>query len=89
MGAFPDECEAAGLDVKQVDRIAKRLESAARDARKLGLEVFGGSGSASLRVMERGDTERALVVADISGGSWNGGDGSYGPDENGLNRGES
>lgn len=83
------ECEAAGLDPKAVARIAQRLNSAAKDARALGLEVFGGSGSGSLRVSSRGQEERALIVASMDDGSWNGGDGGAHEDENGLLRGES
>lgn len=88
MGEMIDECEAAGLDPIEVGRIAARLARAAKDARRLGLIVFGGSGRGSLRTISTDTEMRSLVVATIDGGSWDGGDGSFGPDADGLNRGE-
>jgi len=38
-----EECEAAGLDPKEVKRIAKGLSRYANQAKELGLTVFGGS----------------------------------------------
>jgi hypothetical protein len=88
MSANFDECEAAGLDFKTVDRIAKRLERAGRDAAKLGLTVFGGAGSGSLRI--RPDPlGPQLIIADINGGSWDGGDGAERYGDDGLKWGES
>ncbi len=79
------ECTAAGLDPDEVERIARRLERAGRDAKKLGIHIFGGSGSGSLRF----DTpEGPLIVAQLTGGSWDGGDGGTMPDSEGLMRGE-
>ena len=84
-----EECLAAGLDPKAVLAIARRLDRAGRDARKLGLVVFGGSGHGSLRFADgRGVRDRMLVVADLGPGGWDGGDGACLPDENGLLRGE-
>lgn len=79
-----DECAAAGLDPEAVKGIARRISRAALDARRLGLTVFGGSGSGSLRFDDGGNGP--LIVADL-GGSFDGGDGA----ENfrsGLRRGE-
>lgn len=88
MAALYDECIAAGLDPAVVGRIAGRISRAARDAQKLGLIVFGGSGFGSLRTIEHDGDDRALVVAMIDGGSWDGGDGGCGPSSDGLTRGE-
>jgi hypothetical protein len=84
-----EECEAADLDPAEVDRIAKRINRAAADARKLGLEVFGGSSSGSLRVFSDGNRGVGqLVVAEMTNGSWNGGDGATDRNHDGLMRGE-
>ncbi|WP_217495096.1 hypothetical protein [Vibrio sonorensis] len=45
-----DECIAAELDPKEVRRIAKGLTRYAKQAEALGLTIFGGSGSGSLRI---------------------------------------
>ncbi|MBN9459002.1 MAG: hypothetical protein J0I54_20410 [Bosea sp.] len=87
MLANEDECRAMGLDVKAVDRIARRINRAMKDANRLGLILFGGAGSGSLRgdADERG---RRLIVADFDGTNWDGGDGGGGQCEDGLLRGE-
>lgn len=51
------ECEAAGLDPKEVRRIAAGLSRYAREAAALGLEIFGGSGTGDLRT--EADARRA------------------------------
>jgi hypothetical protein len=80
------ECEAAGVDPEAVRRIARRLSAAAREAEALGLHVFGGTGTGTLRSRDAGDG--ALVLAKIDG-AFDGGDGGYGPEEpDGLLRGE-
>lgn len=85
MIVYESECLAAGLDPAEVRRIARRIERAAKDAQRLGLQVFGGSTSGSLRFDDGG--RRPLIVADM-GGSWSGGDGAAMPDDAGLLRGE-
>lgn len=89
---YDAECRAAGIDPEAVSRIARRMERAARDAQKLGLTVFGGSGSGSLRVTSSaiGATimDGNIVVAHIDGGLWDGGDGACGRGPDGLMRGE-
>ena len=79
------EIEAAGLDVEEVRRIAKGLQRYAKQAQALGIIIFGGSGTGSLRA--RDDEERHLVLANISG-YFDGGDGAEQPDSDGLIRGE-
>lgn len=85
MRIYEREIGAAGLDVEEVKRIARGLDRYARQAQAMGMIVFGGSGSGSLRA--RDDQEQCLVLADIDG-TFDGGDGSYGPDADGLMRGE-
>lgn len=77
------ECESAGLDPASVARLAKLLDRAGKEAQRLGLSVFGGSGSGSLRHSTTG-----LIVADITHGHWDGGDGAERIGEDGLRYGE-
>lgn len=85
MHIYEREIEAAGLDADEVKRIARGLERYAKQAQAMGLIIFGGSGSGSLRA--RDDQEQCLVLASI-GGQWDGGDGAAAPDADGLMRGE-
>lgn len=91
MHAYENECEAAGLDPKEVERIAKGLSRYARQADKLGIGIFGGSGSGSLRFRDEAgkniEDGRALVIADIDG-QFDGGDGACDDAADGLLRGE-
>lgn len=80
-----DECLAAGLDPAQVRRIAKGLSRYAKEAKSLGVEVFGGSGFGQLRFDDGGDGK--LIVAELDG-LFDGGDGASGPRDDGLMRGE-
>ena len=81
-----DECIAANLDPKEVERIAKGISRYAKQASALGMHIFGGgSFSGSLRVW--GDGVGSLIVADLEG-NFEGGDGAAQEDENGLLRGE-
>ncbi|QYC52569.1 hypothetical protein [Salmonella phage SSBI34] len=87
MYANVDECEAAGLDPKEVERIAKGLSRYGRQAAALGIQIFGGgSYSGSLRFVQHGE-QGALVIADLDG-MFEGGDGATFPDKDGLLRGE-
>ena len=81
------ECEAAGLDPKEVEKVAKGLARQLKSAKALGIYVFGGSGSGSLRY-DDGTGKGSLVVADCLPGTVDGGDGATFPDEDGLLRGE-
>ena len=80
------ECEAAGVDPAKVESIARRLSKAAREAQAMGLTVFGGSGTGSLRFCDS-DEKGNLVVADLDG-VFDGGDGAADRDGAGLLRGE-
>ncbi len=79
------ECVAAGLDPAQVRRIAKGLSRYAKEAKALGMEVFGGSGFGQLRFDDGGPGK--LIVADLDG-LFDGGDGGSRPGDDGLLRGE-
>lgn len=80
------ECEAAGIDPKEVERIAKGISRYARQAAALGIQIFGGGAySGSLRFPE--DGKGALVLADLDG-TFEGGDGATDWDNDGLLRGE-
>lgn len=81
-----NECKAAGLDPKEVERIAKGLSRYARQADALGLVIFGGNGTGTLRY-DDGCSGR-LIVADIDG-HIDGGDGGTSCSSDGLSRGES
>ena len=83
MSENEDECRAVGIDPAEVRRLANRLNRAGRDARRLGLSIFGGSGSGSLRHGSQ------IVVADLEGHNWDGGDGACLRGADGLMRGES
>lgn len=80
-----EECIAEGVDPEAVRRIARALSRAARDAHALGLTVFGGMGSGTLRGLNLGDG--ALILAELDG-RFDGGDGGDHQDAHGLWRGE-
>lgn len=80
------ECEAAGLDPKEVERIAKGLSRYGKQARKLGVVVFGGSGSGELR-FDDAIGFGPLKVAEVEG-NFDGGDGADQSWGDGLLRGE-
>lgn len=79
------ECEAAGLDPAQVRRIAKGLSRYAKEAQSLGMQVFGGTGSGTLRFDDGGNGR--LIVGTLDG-NFDGGDGAESTDSDGLQRGE-
>jgi hypothetical protein len=79
------ECDKAEVDPKAVASIARRIESACRDADCLGITVFMGSFS-SLRFHDGGD--RHLILAHLQSLNCDGGDGAYETDSDGYERGE-
>jgi len=81
MHIYNDECEAAGLDRKEVRRIAAGLSRYGKQARELGLTVFG-CGTGDIRT-----NDGCLIVASIDG-DFDGGDGTTRTDAYGLLRGE-
>lgn len=66
-------CEDLGLDAKRVASVARRLASAAAEARAMDLIVFGGSGSGTLRHVPTGCGTAAIVA--WLGRGFDGGDG--------------
>ena len=86
MNIHDDEIEAAGLCLKEVERIAKGLSRYAKQAQAMGISIFGGAGSGSLR-FDDGQEIGPLILADLDG-EFDGGDGAATDDENGLLRGE-
>ncbi|AJY53216.1 hypothetical protein [Halomonas sp. KO116] len=79
-----DECEAAGVDPNEVKKIAAGLSRYAKQAERLGLTVFGGSGTGMLRTDS--GKQGALILA-VLDGDFDGGDGGTDVDQNGLQRG--
>jgi hypothetical protein len=66
-------CEKHGIDPKAVRSIARRISKAAKEADALGITVFGGSGSGSLRLRGAekqgpGESEVAWLEGDFDGG---------------------
>ena len=80
-----DECDKACVDHKAVALIARRIESACRDADKLGITVFMGSHS-SLRFNDGGD--KPLILAHLHAFNCDGGDGGSDRHIDGYERGE-
>lgn len=81
-----DECLAAELDPKEVEKIARGIARYAKMADDLGIHIFGGSCSGSLRYDDGGGAP--LVVASHIGLNFDGGDGATDQDSDGLLRGE-
>lgn len=86
--ANENECEAAGLDIKKVGSLARRFEKLSKEAHAMGLYVFGGSGSGTLRYSDRDGGNTPLIVASISPNGFDGGCGASRNDGDGLLRGE-
>ena len=89
------ECLAAGVDFREAAKLEKVLLKAHRMASKLGVTIFGGSGSGSLRKHpENGGTfgdsyrYRAYILIQLPCGGFDGGDGGTDLDADGLLRGE-
>lgn len=80
------ECRAAGLDPAEVAKIARGLSRLAKKADAMGLCVFGGSGSGSLRTASS-NSAGGLIIAHLDG-VFDGGDGACRLDDDGLLRSE-
>lgn len=74
--ADEESCKAAGVDPMKVESIARRLDKLGREAEKMGLFIFGGSGSGTLRTQESYNNRNIVVASFGSGGEWDGGDGA-------------
>lgn len=84
--ANEDECEAAGIDAKKVESLARRYAALARESKKLGVYVFGGSGLGTIRHYHTND--QPLILASITPYGFDGGCGATRTDDDGLLRGE-
>lgn len=85
------ECIAAGVDPAHVEKLERLLNKAGRLAQKMGITIFGGSGTGSLRKRADDDNrdEGPLILAILGCvQTWDGGDGGEYFDKNGLRRGE-
>ncbi len=81
------ECKKAGLNTRLVEEIARDLERVGKRAARHGITIFGGSGHGTLRFHDGEGTP--LIVGEVGGGNFDGGDGAYGlRDDTGLMRGE-
>jgi len=67
-------CQEFDLDEKKVESIARRISKAAQEAKEMGLIIFGGSGSGSLRYTLNQEQGASQEVA-ILDGFFDGGDG--------------
>lgn len=74
--------EKLGLDIKKVESLVRRMNKVNKEAKKMGLTIFGGSSNGSLR------GGHDMIVAELSGGNFDGGDGATQEDDEGLLRGE-
>lgn len=90
MNVRSEECQAAGLNAGKVRLVALQLEKTGRMAKSLGLTIFGGAGSGTLRINDdpSNSYSRPLIVANVEGNCFDGGDGAECEDAEGLWRGE-
>lgn len=72
--ADEESCLAAGVDPKKIELLAKKVSRLAREVEAMGLFIFGGSGSGTLRTVRTYDYGQ-IVVANLDGNIWSGGDG--------------
>jgi|GEM_PF-1953120 len=84
---YKDECLLIGLDPKDVQRIANKIHKAVKEANDLGLYLMGGL-SGDLRYDGEDRDEKGAIVVACLNIATEGGDASYSPDDEGINRGE-
>jgi len=76
-------CAVLGIDPKEVARLARRLERIGKDAQRLGLTVFGASGSGCLvaeaptQLQSRNGEMNLMEVASVLGRGFDGGDPNF------------
>lgn len=84
--ANESECQAAGIDTKKVESLARRFAALSKEAHKAGVYMFGGSGSGTLRpIRNQGEP---LILAHVTPTGFDGGCGATRTDKDGLLRGE-
>ena len=74
--AYEESCKAAGVDPIKVESLARRLHKLGIEAHKMGLFIFGGSGSGTLRTEESYNNRNIVVASFGKGMEWDGGDGA-------------
>lgn len=88
MSICEKECSRAGIDPKLVQSISRRLDAVMRDAQKIGISLFCGGSSPTLRFNDSDPSRRLLIVGYCNFNNADGGDGGCCEDDNGLMRGE-
>jgi hypothetical protein len=81
------ECDLVGLDLKKVNSLSRRLRALGKEASNLDITIFGGSGYCTLRYADTSG-KPSLIVAEIGGNNFDGGDGGIVMDSDGFLRGE-
>jgi len=87
MSANYNECQAAGIDPKKVDSLIRSLNKTVKKLDELDITLFGGSGSGTLRYRDT-PHKGALIVGELLGSNFDGGDGAYCENDDNLLRGE-
>jgi|GEM_PF-5752509 len=77
-----EQCERHGLDPKEVLKIAQGITRYMRKAQKIGLELFGNSGTGLLCVRDESDNK--VIVAELAPlGLYDGGEETWHDDTSG------
>jgi len=80
------EVEKSGLNPEKVKKLDRLMRRFVREAGKLRLEIFGGSGTLTLRYTD--DPNKGHLILAEAGGNISGGDGGQTLWGDGLARGE-
>lgn len=84
-----EECIAAGIDPKKVEKHKKALEKLMKAMRDDNIMLFGGGDGSSLRPRRGEPDTRLLIIAHVDAGNIDGGAGAANySKEDGLLRGE-
>jgi len=81
-----EECDYVGVGPIEVDILSSKLSKLAKEAKKLGLPIFGGSSPGTLRFIK---DNRTIVIAHLKGDNYDGGDRAIFTGADGLQEGES
>lgn len=77
-----NECESQGVELRKLKNISKRLSKCLKEIDELGLSVFGGTWSLTVRGADE------LIIAEFDECITSGGCGTQSVSEDGLIRGE-
>lgn len=85
-----DECEAAGIDPRKVDKHRKALEKLMKAMEADNIMLFGGGDGSSLRPRNGDEETRLLILANVNALNIDGGAGACSTfhSSDGLLRGE-